>query len=70
MDLEKVPILQTLTLLKQSLDFDNSGSILALSGNLVSLGRARDVLYEYAESNTIKLSIGLSEIDEHIIFEI
>ncbi|MGE8684696.1 MAG: AAA family ATPase [Acinetobacter sp.] len=65
----KSSILQTLTLLKQSLDIDNTGKVLFLSGSLVSLGRARDVLYEYAENNTIKFDIVLPEKDQNITLE-
>lgn len=62
----KSSILQTLTLIKQSLNTDSSGKTLFLSGNLVSLGRAKDVLYEYADNNIIKFNIGLSELNEKI----
>ncbi len=62
----KSSILQTLTLIKQSLNTDSSGETLFLSGNLVSLGRAKDVLYEYSENNTIKFSIDLPELNERI----
>lgn len=62
----KSSVLQILTLIKQSLTINNSGETLLLSGNLVSLGRAKDVLYEYAENNTIKFNIGLPELSEKI----
>ncbi|KKC44652.1 DUF3696 domain-containing protein [Acinetobacter sp. V2] len=53
----KSSVLQVLALLKQSLDIDESGKILFLVGNLISLGKSSDILYELASNNNIKIDI-------------
>ncbi len=56
----KSSVLQSLALLKQSLDASPTGTQLALRGKLVELGRSEDVQFEGAESDEIVIELGTS----------
>lgn len=53
----KSSVLQILALLKQSLDIERNGEVLFLVGNLISLGKSNDILYEFALNNEVKIEI-------------
>ena len=55
----KSSILQILALLKQSINNNETGEKLFLFGNLLSLGKSKDILSEYSTSNNIKFNIEL-----------
>lgn len=55
----KSSILQILALLKQSINNNKTGEKLFLFGNLISLGKTKDVLSDYSTSNNIKFNIEL-----------